>query len=206
MSQTLRTIDRPEIDQMEKFFRRNLINSLSGFKSLCLCGTRNAEGTTNLSVISSVIHVGANPPLMGMLIRPDSVPRHTLSNLESTGFFTLNHVHEAFYTKAHQTSARYPEDVSEFDAAGLTEQYGELHPAPYVAESQVRIGLQFKERHNILNGTIFIVGGIVELQVPETALHEDGYLDPERTGTLTVGGLDGYYKAEGLGRLPYAKP
>lgn len=200
-------LTQQDVAQMEKTYRRNLINCLSGFKGLCLCGTVDLEGCTNLSLISSVIHMGAAPPLIGMLMRPHVVPRHTLENIETTGVFTLNHVNEAIYRQAHQTSARYPRDVSEFEATGLTPNVeGEIQ-APYVAESSVRIGLRFKERHHITtNATILIVGEVQELYVPQSALAEDGYLDLEQAGSLTVNGLDGYARVTLIERLPYAKP
>jgi flavin reductase (DIM6/NTAB) family NADH-FMN oxidoreductase RutF len=202
-----RTFTHADLDQLDRSFRRNLINCLSGFKSLCLCGTISPSGQANLSLISSVIHVGANPPLMGMLMRPHVVPRHTLENIEATGYFTLNHVTEAMYEQAHQASAKYARDESEFEATGLTPQVSPLSPAPYVAEAPVRIGLHFKERHHILaNATILIVGEIRELCLPEAALEDDGYLDLQVAGSLAVNGLDGYYRGERLRRLAYPRP
>ena len=206
-SPPLMTLNYTDILALPKEYRRNLINCLPGYQSLCLCGTISEEGQTNLSVISSVIHVGANPPLMGMLLRPPVVPRHTLSNLLETGFFTLNHVEENFYQQAHQSSANYPAELSEFDATGLEAGFSELHPAPYVAASRVQIGLSFQERYDIqANGTVLIVGRILELRVPEGSVAEDGFLDLEQCGSLSVNGLDGYVKAQRLARLAYARP
>jgi len=195
-----------DILALPKAYRRTLVNSLNGYKSLCLCGTMNVEGTPNLSLFNSVIHVGANPPLMGLLIRPDVVPRHTLTNMEATGAFTLNHVHEGIYHQAHQASARYPGDVSEFEAVGLSPEYSRLR-APYVGEARVKIGLVVQERHRILaNQTLFVVGRVEEVFVPGDALRPDGFLDPERAGSLAGAALDGYYQGKRLARLSYAKP
>lgn len=202
----MRSFSSQDLDAMPKAYRRTLVNSLSGYKSLCLCGTADAAGHTNLSVISSVIHVGASPPLMGLLLRPDVVPRHTLSNMEATGAFTLNHVTEAIYRQAHQASARYPQEVSEFEAVGLSPRYGALR-VPYVAEASVQIGLVVQERHRIIaNQTLLIVGRVMELYLPEAALWPDGFLDPERAGSLAGAALDGYYRGERVARLSYAKP
>ncbi|GAB4403266.1 MAG: flavin reductase [Bacteroidia bacterium] len=196
-----------DILDLPKEYRRNFVNSLSGYKSLCLCGTINFEGQTNLSLMNSVQHVGANPPLMGMLIRPDVVPRHTLRNIETTGYYTLNHVTEAIYRQAHQASANYPAEVSEFDATGLAEEYGTIHPAPYVAQAVIQIGLIFQERHQILaNATQFVVGRIVEVRIAEDILRPDGYIDPALAGSLAGAGLDGYYEGRRLARLAYARP
>lgn len=65
--------------------RAALINSLSGFKSLNLIGSISSSKITNLAIFNSVFHLGANPPLMGFIIRPDSVDRHTLQNILDTG-------------------------------------------------------------------------------------------------------------------------
>ena len=107
------------ISDLENRYRAHLINSLSGFKSANLVGTQDCNGQTNLAIVSSVFHLGAHPPLVGMIIRPHSVPRHTLENLLATKHYTINHVNKDIYDKAHQTSARYDKDESEFDATAL---------------------------------------------------------------------------------------
>ncbi|WP_448520559.1 flavin reductase family protein [Rhodoflexus sp.] len=199
---TFRTAD---FEQMEKQFRTNLINSLSGFKSVCLVGTQNIAGITNLAIFSQVFHVGANPALMGMLVRPDSVRRDTLANLQETGYFTLNHIRADFFKQAHQTAARY--ETSEFEAVGLTPLHTDTVKAPYVAESYVRIGLSFAERHDLaINGTVLIIGKVEEIFAPADCIAADGYLDIEKAGTITCSSLDGYHQTQRLARLSYAKP
>lgn len=84
---------------------------------------KNKTGQTNLAIFNSLVHIGANPPLIGFVVRPDSAERHTLNNILETGFYTINHINENIYKQAHQTSARYPEEISEFAATGLNEQY-----------------------------------------------------------------------------------
>ena len=65
------------------------INSLSGYKSANLVGTADHQGRHNLAIVSSVVHLGAQPPLVGMIMRPDVVERHTLANIRETGWYTL---------------------------------------------------------------------------------------------------------------------
>ncbi len=74
-----------DIQAMAQRYRAAFINSLGGFKSLVMVGTADTEGVTNLSVFSSLFHIGANPPLCGLIFRPDSVERHTLTNIEKVG-------------------------------------------------------------------------------------------------------------------------
>lgn len=65
------SIQSDQINQLEKQYRISLINSLVGYKSLNLLGTISKEGITNLCIISSTFHLGANPPLLGLVIRPE---------------------------------------------------------------------------------------------------------------------------------------
>lgn len=200
-------ISKENILGFEKLYRTNIFNSLSGFKSANLIGTISKEGKTNLAIFSSVIHVGANPPLMGFLMRPVSVERHTYTNIKETNHFTINHINREIFKQAHQTSARYEKNISEFDACGLTPEYSEIIKAPYVNESKIKIGCRFVEEHEIkFNGTIFIVGEIIELILPEEIISKDGYVDIEKAGTIAISGLDGYHETKRIVRLSYAKP
>lgn len=196
-----------DIMDMEQRKRAHLINSVGGFKSVCLIGTADAQGQTNLAIFSSVVHIGANPPLICFIMRTDSVERHTLANILETGVYTINHVNESIYQQAHQTSAKYPKEISEFDATGLTREYKNDGKAPFVKESAVQMAVAFKERIDLtINGTILIIGEIRELYFPEDCLQEDGYLDIEKAGTVSCTGLDSYHTTKRLQRLNYAKP
>jgi flavin reductase (DIM6/NTAB) family NADH-FMN oxidoreductase RutF len=196
-----------DILALEQRYRAMFINSLGGFKSLSLIGTRNRDGQSNLAVFNSFFHIGANPPLFGFIVRPDSVERHTLHNILETGVFTVNHVQESFYKAAHQTSARYAAGVSEFDAVMLTEEYLQDHYAPFVAESHVKIGASFRQRTDIeLNGTVLILAEITYVSIPRESLMPDGYVDLGKAGSITCAGLDSYHRTELISRLTYAKP
>jgi flavin reductase (DIM6/NTAB) family NADH-FMN oxidoreductase RutF len=195
-----------DIEQMENRYRVNFINSLSGFKSANLIGTCDQEKQTNLAIVSSVVHLGANPPLMAYINRPASVPRHTLENILSTGFYTFNHVSSDIIEKAHQTSARYPKEESEFKASGLNESWIEPFSAPFVQESPIKIGLKYIEHHTLLNNTVMVIGEIVYVDLSSIHLHEDGLIDIESAGTVAVSGLDTYNRAQKLKRMAYAKP
>ena len=195
-----------DIMAMDKRFRTTFINSIAGFKSLNLVGTINEAGETNLAVFNSIFHVGANPPYLGMVFRPNEVERHTLENILSKKQYTFNHVHADIIRAAHQTSARYSKECSEFAASGLTPYYSQNIFAPYVQESRVKIGLAFKEKIDVkINKTIIIMGEIVEIIIDEMAIETDGYVDLEKLNTCTVAGLDAYFTVNKIERLSYAK-
>jgi flavin reductase (DIM6/NTAB) family NADH-FMN oxidoreductase RutF len=200
-------LEKSDIEALEKNYRSNLINSVSGFKSVNLVGTIAENGLANLAIMSQIFHIGANPALMGLLIRPDSVDRHTLSNIIQTKHYTFNHIQESFIDKAHQTAARYDDSVSEFDAVGLAPIYLKKFKAPFVKESSIKIGLGLEERIDLkINGTVMIIGSVQILEVPNEVILEDGLIDLQKAGTITCNGLDAYLSANKLKRFSYAKP
>jgi len=203
----LKSYHASDFEQMPKHFRTQFFNSLTGFKSINLVGTIDKAGHTNLAIFAQVFHLGADPSLMGMIVRPASVPRNTLENIEETGVFTLNHIKADFVEQAHQTSGRYHKTVSEFDEVALTPYYTEALIAPYVKESDIRVGLKCVEKIPIKsNETILIVGQIIEVMLPENSLGEDGFVNIHDAGTIAGAGLDAYFSTNKLQRLSYAKP
>jgi len=195
-----------DILNMETRKRAAFMNSLSGFKSASLIGTIDNNKNTNLAIFSSVIHLGSNPALVGFINRPDTVDRHTFENIVETSCFTINHISKSIFKQAHQTSARYPKNVSEFDAAGLTTEYFKEFKAPFVKESFIKYGLEFVEKHDLkINGTILVIGKVIEVFLPEYCLLSDGVIDIEMAETIAISGLDSYHATEKIARLSYAK-
>jgi flavin reductase (DIM6/NTAB) family NADH-FMN oxidoreductase RutF len=224
-------LNQQEIQGLDKEFRRAFINSLAGFRQAVLVGTQSAAGKTNLAIFNSLIHLGANPALFGLINRPDSVQRDTLQNIESQGVYTLNYVAGADYQKAHQTSARYPQGVSEFEKVGFEEQYRPSlaapfepqitdsleaplktqltppFPAPFVAGAMVQIGMKLEERVDLkINGTVLLIGSIQSVYIDDALVAADGFVNLSEAGVLVSQGLDAYFTTSPLGRLPYAKP
>ena len=207
MAESKTTISINNILDFEQRYRATFINSLSGFKSVNLIGTKDRDNNENLAIFSSVVHIGATPPLIGLIVRPDSVDRHTLTNILTTQRYTLNHINDNIFNKAHQTSARYPKEESEFEAVGLTPEYKNECFAPFVKESNVQIEMEFKEKIDLkINGTTLIIGQIKSIHLPLKAIQEDGFIDLEQLNTITCTGLDSYHKTQRINRLSYAKP
>lgn len=196
-----------DIKTLDERYRALMINSLSGFKSANLIGTVDETGQENLSIVSSVFHLGASPALVGVIFRPHSVPRHTLENILATEKYTINQVNVQIYTAAHQTSARYEKNQSEFEETGLTAEYLNAFPAPFVKESRLKYGLSLKDHQIIkLNDTELVIGEIESLHIEENALLEDGYIDIEALDCVAISSLDGYHSTKRINRLEYAKP
>lgn len=195
-----------EISQMETRFRANLINSLGGFKSLVLIGTRSRHGNENLALFSSLFHIGANPALCGIIIRPNEVSENTLGNILDTKIYTVNHVLPSFYPAAHQCSAKYPAGISEFKMVGLHPEYLETIVAPFVKESTIKFACEMVQKVDIeSNGTTLIIGKINHIIVPDSYIGDDGFIDLESVETITCSGLDSYHTTTKLARMRYAK-
>jgi flavin reductase (DIM6/NTAB) family NADH-FMN oxidoreductase RutF len=196
-----------DIKTMESRQRAAFVNSLSGFKSANLVGTVDSQGLTNLAIMSSVVHLGSNPPLLALVIRPGGDERHTLANILETGWYSLNHVSSAMVEAAHQTAARYERAVSEFDVTGLTPLWREGFRAPLVEESPLRLGLRLREHQQLaINKTHLVIGEVVLAELPDHSLREDGSVNLDTLDTVALSGLDSYHQTDGLKRMAYAKP
>ena len=200
-------ISRKEIDSLDTRYRANLINSIAGYKSANLIGTISKEGVSNLAIISSVVHMGSNPPLIGFIQRPLTVKRDTYENIVSNEFYTINHIHGEFIEKAHHTSAKFESDISEFDACGLNEEFLAGFMAPYVQESKVKFGMRLVQQIPIKqNGTILMIGEVVDLHISELSLEKNGKLDLNIINDVCISGLDTYHKVSNKTSLSYARP
>lgn len=196
-----------DIKSWERFYRGNFINSLSGFKSASLIATVDKEGRSNLAIFSNIVHIGADPALIGFVNRPREAAPHTLSNIEATGAYSINLIPANLIEQAHQTSAKYADDESEFAAVGLTEEFTEHSKAPFVFESPVKYAMELKEIIPIqFNNTFFVIGEVTAVFADEQILAADGFLDLEKANIVTSLGIDAYYTTEKLTRFSYAKP
>jgi len=203
----MEVISLSTIQTWERFYRANFVNSLTGFKSVSLIGTINQSGQTNLAIFSSVVHLGSDPALIGFINRPVQAAPHTLANIQATGIYTINHVHPSFLELAHQTSAKYPEDISEFDELGLTPEFFDATAAPFVKESKVKYALTLEEIIPIkLNNTFLVIGKLQHVAIGENILLSDGFLELDKASSLCSNGIDAYYSTQLIDRYEYAKP
>ena len=195
-----------DFSNFSRFYRANLINSITGYKPAMLVGTQNKEGKHNLAIFSSVVHLGADPALIGFIQRPVGVSGDTFRNISATGVYTINHVHESFVEKAHYTSARFEAEISEFDACKLTPEHIDGFGAPFVKESLVKIGMELVEVIPIThNDTKLVIGKIKHLIIDEQAIREDGNVDLEKLNSVAISGLENYHRVSPLQTFPYAK-
>ena len=200
-------ISRNDIAKFDKIYRINLINSCSGYKSANLIGTISESGVTNVAVFSSVIHLGSDPPLLGFILRPTTVPRHTYANIKAMGSYTINHIHDGILKDAHHTSAKYDQNTSEFSKTALEEEYRENYSIPFVKHAPIQLAMKYLEEYEIkANGVLMVVGEIQEIFVADELVNDDGFIDLSKGKIATINGLDGYAVPSLKTRFGYQRP
>ena len=200
-------LTKASLKELSKYERVNLVNSITGYKSANLIGTQDAKGQTNLAIFNSVTHLGSDPAMITLTLRPNTVERHSYNNMLATGFFTVNHVSVSISKQSHQTAARYPKEVSEFKATGLNTEYLNDFTAPYVQESVIKLGCKYVNSYEIKeNGCLIVVATIEDFHFNDDFLEEDYWLRLDKAETVTINGLDGYALPQLIDRFAYPKP
>lgn len=203
----MENIDKKELLEMDKIFRRNLVHSSTGYKSASLIGTASSKNNCDLAVFNSVFHLGSQPPMLGCIIRPGTVPKSTYHNIVNTGFFTVNHIHKDMVEQAHQTTASHEPEISGFEKGGFDKEFLENFPAPYVSQSQIKLGCKFLNEYHIKeNNTKMLVAAIEHIYFEPGIQMPDGWLRLEDSGSVVFDGLDAYALPSLLDRFHYARP
>ena len=199
-------LDKVEFQALSKVPRLNLINSCMGYKSANLIGSISKDGNYNLAVFSSITHLGSDPALLGFILRPTTVPRHTYSNIKETQYFSVNAISESFIQKAHQTSANYDQDVNEFEVTGIEMETKTDSSVPFVKSSPIQLLCKYVNEYLIEeNGTIHIIASIEKIFVQDELLGEDYWIRLDHGNVVAINGLDGYVKTKLIERFPYAR-
>ncbi|MFY7944318.1 MAG: flavin reductase family protein [Crocinitomicaceae bacterium] len=199
-------IDKLDFKKLDKVPRLNLINSCMGFKSANLIGTISKEGVYNLAIFSSITHLGSDPALLGFILRPTTVPRHTYSNIRETDYFSVNAITESLVESAHKTSANYSSEVNEFEVTGIEMELKDNFQVPFVKSSPVQLLCKYLNEYIIEeNGTIHVIASIEKIFVKDELLLSDHWIQLDKGNVVAINGLDGYSKTELVSRFSYAR-
>ena len=192
---------RDDIKKLDRFYRINLINSITGVKPANLVGTKN-DISENLAIFSSLVHLGSYPPLLGLIVRPQNKKNtDTFLNIKKSRYYTINSISSDIYKKAHLTSAKT--NKSEFKSFNIESQYIDSFYAPFVMKSAIKIGLKLESILMLPNKCEFIIGSINLININESLINSEGKVNFQKEDILGISGIDGYYKLEHLNSLPY---
>ena len=164
-----------KLSELPPLERYKLLIGLVIPRPIAWISTYSANGVANCAPFSFFNVFSEDPPLcvIGINPRSDGQIKHSLKNIRRTKEFVVNLVDEDTANAMHLSSREYPEDVSEFEQAGLT-------PAPAITVQHPRIAqaaacLECKvERLIVISPTRELVLGEIQL------IHaRDGIIDPQ---------------------------
>ena len=139
-------------------------------RPIAFVSTVSPGGVVNLAPYSFFNAVAYDPPTIVFSSSRSAgyKTKDTLRNIEETGEFVVNIVVDPIAEAMNKTSAEFPEDVDEFEIAGLTQAPSELVKAPRVAESPVNMECKLEQvvpigsgdhAHGLVIGTILLMHG-----------------------------------------------
>ena len=137
-------------------------------RPIAFVSTVSLDGVVNLAPYSFFNAVSYDPPTIVFSSSRNAgyKSKDTLRNIEETGEFVVNIVVDAIAEAMNKTSAEFPEDVDEFEIAGLTPAPSETVKAPRVAESPVNMECKLEQvvpigtgagAHGLVIGTILLM-------------------------------------------------
>ncbi|GAK93106.1 conserved domain associated with flavoprotein oxygenases [Nonlabens ulvanivorans] len=108
--------------------------------------------------------------------------------------------------RSHQSSAKYDEQVSEFNELGIELLRRNDFIAPFVSEATIQVAAEYVNEYPIKeNNCILVICKITDIFIQPDILHQDGWLDISKAGSVAINGLDGYAVAKTRKRLSYAQ-
>ncbi|GLS25223.1 flavin reductase family protein [Marinibactrum halimedae] len=140
-------------------------------------------GTLNLAPYSFFNVVSVNPAILAFapITKPDGSQKDTLNNIRSTKEFVVNIVSRDQVNAMNTTSVNAPENVNEFDIAGLTPEESHLVRVPRVAEAQINFECSLHEciSFGTHPGAGNLVLGKVKCINIKDRLYQNGRIDQE---------------------------
>jgi flavin reductase (DIM6/NTAB) family NADH-FMN oxidoreductase RutF len=174
-------------------------------RPIVLVSTIGEDGIFNVAPMATITRVSMKPLLLGFEVgtRRDGRKKDTLRNIEGTGEFVVNVVHENLAEAMNQASCDYPSDVDEFKETGMTPVKADLVKAPMVGESPVKFEcrllqiLKFGQAPRFCN---FIIGEVLLVHIKDE-FYVNGMVDSEKLKAIGRLGSDLYCRTSDIFRL-----
>lgn len=171
-------------------------------RPIAFASTIDSDGNPNLSPFSFFNVFSANPPIL--IFSParrvrDNTTKHTLENVEAVKEVVINVVN---YDMVHQmslTSTEYPEDVNEFEKAGLTMLPSEEIKPFRVAESPIQFECKVNDIVHLgteAGAGNLVICEVVKLHISEEVLDKDEIINQEALDLVARAGGSYYSRAK----------
>ena len=152
----------------ENFYR--VLTGVVVPRPIAFVSTRSTDGVDNLAPYSFFNAVAYDPPtvVFSSSRTVERKSKDTLRNIEETGEFVVNIVVDDIAESMNKTAAEFPEDVDEFEIAGLTAVPSELVDVSRVAESPVNMECRLQQVVNIgdpTTGNGLVIGTILLMHI-----------------------------------------
>ena len=158
----------------ESFYR--VLTGVVVPRPIAFVSTQSPDGVDNLAPYSFFNAVAYDPPtvVFSSSRHVEHKSKDTLRNVEETGEFVVNIVVDDIAAAMNSTSAEYPEDVDEFEIAGLTAIPSDIVKPPRVAESPVNMECRLNQVINLgegHGGHGLVIGTIVLMHVRDDIIN-----------------------------------
>ncbi len=174
-------------------------NAIVGPRPIGWISSVNGRGGGNLAPYSFFNAFNYHPPIVGF----SSIGwKDSIRNIEETGEFVWNLVTRPLAGKMNATSATVPEEVNEFQLAGLTEAPSRLVRPSRVLESPVNFECRLTQiiRLQGADGTAvnswLALGEVVAVHIDKALLVDGVYATAQAYPILRAGGLGDYTAVE----------
>lgn len=180
-------------------------------RPIAFASTIDADGHPNLAPFSFFNVFSANPPIL--IFSParrvrDNTTKHTLENVEAIKEVVINVVNFDMVHQMSLTSTEYPEDINEFEKAGLTMLPSDKIKPFRIAESPVQFECKVNEIVHL--GTEggagnLVICEVVKLHISEEVLNDDQTINQEALDLVARAG-GSYYSRAKKGFFEIPKP
>lgn len=170
--------------------------------------TVSSSGVANLAPFSFFSGVTANPPsvMFSPVNRPDGSSKDTVINIRDNGQFVINVVPFALAEQMNLTSADFPAEDSEFEAAGLTPSKSLKVAPPWVKESPIQMECELIQIVDVGQGPLaanLVIGKILLVRVDDKVT-TDGRIDARKLDA--IGRLGGKSYCRSLDQFELERP
>lgn len=163
------------------------------------------NGVANLAPFSQFTNLTFDPPYVALSINQNfnGDRKDTTNNIEQTGEFVYNMVTYDLKDQMNISSCRFPPEVDEFEAAGLTKADSVLVKAPRVAESPIQFECKYYCTLRLPgNGPVcptdVLIAKVVGIHVKDEFIDPDGKLNMEKIRPLARMGYSDYTVVESV--------
>ncbi|WP_372826005.1 flavin reductase family protein [Polaromonas sp.] len=147
-----------DFSAITEYQRYKLMASLIVPRPIALITTLSEDGVVNAAPFSMFNMLGEEPPIVMVSINrlQDGQLKHTAANIVRTGEFVVHLTDEAMAAQMHRCGERFPADVSELAAVGLTAAPSKRVKPPRIAEAPAAFECTLYETLETASRQIFI--------------------------------------------------